>query len=911
MPADVAEAAVLRGEVARLAAENARLRAAAAHAADSAAVQALRAGAQLGEAHGLRMQLRAMRGSLFWRLTLPLRIAVDFVRGAPAEGSPEAVRLRRAVSVLRREGPRALSARVLAAMRRERRTRVHAPPVGVASEEYPAGAVPPPNVVLAPLVVIIAELTLPQCAKYRVWQKQAHFARLGVPCVVVNWHNQQDCLSAAALATFAILYRVPAFPPVLRLIDTLKELRVPVAWEVDDLIFDTDQFLQNRNVDTLDPALREGVLSGVDLYRNAMLACGRGIASTPHLADAMRAAGLEDVTVVENALDAETLALANDIRAARRPHDGVLIGYGSGTKTHDADFREAVPALVRVMAARPEVRLRVVGELNLPPALAEFGARVEHLPPASFARYLGQLGDCDINIAPLEPTLFNDAKSNIKFLEAAILELPSVCSPAANFTALVSDDETGLLASGEDSWFAALDRLAGDAALRARLGRASHRAVLDNYAPEAIARDQVAPLLRFMPDERPAGKMRVLFANVYYAPRSYGGATLVVEELAHRLHARPDTEVYIVTALPHDVEPRRIVRREQDGITVFELPVMAFDPVGEFDDPLVGDLFGQVLEAVQPDVVHLHSVQWLSASLATACRGRDIPYLITMHDAWWVCARQFMVREDGTYCHQTSIDLRVCQNCLPGARHLQKRQALLRAALDGAAMLISPSEAHKALYVANGIAPDRIRVMPNGVRLPLHVAPRVAGRVLRFAYVGGNVEVKGFSVVRRAFEALERGDWELTLVDNTLNLGFSSVDAAGWRVRGTIRTVPAYTQTTIDEFFAGVDVLLFPSQWKESFGLTVREALARNVWVIATGGGGPADAIAEGENGNLIALDGRPEGLTRAISALLDDRLRLVGYENPYRNRIGDFDAQADDLHALLAQIAGQEAVLF
>jgi glycosyltransferase involved in cell wall biosynthesis len=288
-----------------------------------------------------------------------------------------------------------------------------------------------------------------------------------------------------------------------------------------------------------------------------------------------------------------------------------------------------------------------------------------------------------------------------------------------------------------------------------------------------------------------------------------------------------------------------------------------------------------------------------------------------MHDAWWVCARQFMVREDGTYCHQTSIDLRVCQNCLPGARHLEKRQALLRAALDGAAALISPSEAHKALYVANGIAPGRIHVMPNGVRLPPRMSPRVAGRELRFAYVGGNVEVKGFSIVRRAFETLERGDWELTLVDNTLNLGFSSVDAAGWRVRGTIRTVPAYTQTNMDEFFAGVDVLLFPSQWKESFGLTVREALARNVWVIATGGGGPADAIVEGENGNLIPLDGRPEALTQAVTALLENRSRLAGFENPYRDRIRDFDAQARDLHALLV-LVGQtvekerkEAVLF
>jgi len=900
--------------LADLVAENARLRAAAAQAADSAAVQALRAHEQAGDAHRLRMQLRAMQASLFWRITLPLRIAIDLLRGAPAEGSPEALLVRRAVSVLRRQGVRALIGKVRAMRRRAAAGPPPVPAPELDRREAAAAPLRAPNEVLAPSVLIVAELTLPQCAKYRVWQKQAHFARLGVPCRVVDWRFEADCLSAATLATYAILYRVPYFPPVQRLIETLHQLGVKVAWEVDDLIFDADQFLQNRNLDTLDPALREGVLSGVDLYRDAMLACGRGIASTTHLAAAMRQAGVQDVSVVENALDDETLALAETVRAGRVPHEGLRIGYGSGTKTHDADFRQAAPALLRLLAARPEVRVRIVGDLNLPEGFGAFAARIEHIAPVPFARYLELLGECDISIAPLEPTPFNDAKSNIKFLEAAIVGLPSVCSPAANFSALVRHGENGMLARDEAEWFAALDLLAGDASLRARVGETARRDVLDRYEPAAVARDQVAPLLRDMPDACVAGRLRVLMANVYYAPRSYGGATLVVEETARRLHAREDTEVFIVTARPVGAEPRCAVRREQDGMAVFELPVTADDIIADFDDPVCGAAFGQVLDAVQPDVVHLHAVQWLSAALATACRERGIRYIITMHDAWWVCGRQFMVRGDGNYCHQTRIDLHVCQNCLPQTRHLPRRQTLLRAALDGAAALISPSAAHKALYVANFIEADRIDVVPNGVRLPARSIARAPAERLRFAYVGGNVEVKGFSVVRRAFEALDRADWELILVDNTLNLGFSSVDVTEWRMAGNLRVVPAYTQDTMDEFFAGVDVLLFPSQWKESFGLTVREALARDVWVIATAGGGPDDAIVEGVNGHFIPLDGRHEPLAQAVTCLLERPGGLRGYTNPYRDRIGDFDRQAETMYGIYAGVArrgSKEAVLF
>ncbi len=904
MPDDVPAQAELQA----LRAECARLALLAEQSAASAALQGMRAGGQGGQAHAMRLQVQAMRASFFWRLTLPLRVAVDLARGAPPTASAEARLLRHGAGLIRRDGL-AAGWKTLQDYRRRRRgfaaAQHPAPPQAALPEAQPR-LMPLPCEVLAPSVLIVAELTLQQCAKYRVWQKQEHFARLGIPCRVVDWRRTDECLAAASLATQAIFYRVPGYPAVLEMIAAMHRLRLPLAWEVDDLIFDAPLFLQNRNVDSLEPEMRQGILSGVDLYRAAMLACGAGIASTAHLADVMRTAGLTDVAVVENALDSETLRLATDLRAARDTapaRDTLLIGYGSGTKTHDADFRQAVPALLRLLRARPDVRLRIVGELTLPAELAAMGAQIERLPPVPFSRYLALLAECDVSIAPLEPTLFNDAKSNIKFLEAAILGVPSVCSPRAHFTDAIADGETGLLAEGDEAWFDALNRLASDPALRTRIGQAALHATIDRYAPEAVARTQVAPLLLRAPDRRPARDLRVLFANIYYAPRSYGGATLVVEEMASRLHARGDTDVHVFTGLSLDDKVRALTRTDRDGITVFAVPTAEGDTVGTFDDPACGAALAEVLDAVQPDVVHLHAIQGLGASLALACAKRGVPYVITLHDAWWLCDRQFMVRADGTYCFQTHIDLHVCQNCVPAAYHLEGRAKLMHAALRGAALLLSPSQSHRALYLANGIAPARIEVAPNGVRLPAIRRPRTPGAQLRFAYVGGNVDVKGYTVTRRAFEALHRADWELILVDNTLNLGFSSVNAANWHVRGRLSVVPAYAQDGIDAFFAGIDVLVFPSQWQESFGLTVREALARDVWVIATQGGGPAEAIAHGVNGTLIPLDGSHLGLLAAIEKLLETPGRLANYHNPHVDEIMGYAAQAEALHVTLKRV--------
>jgi glycosyltransferase involved in cell wall biosynthesis len=884
------------------------------HLAASALLQDLRTGAQGAHAYNLYKELRLIQTSTIWRATWPLRLMLDLLRGVPPEGSPQALYVRRILASAKHHGAKAAFSEVTAGISRKfpRRKRHQATVAHIEgpARVKPAGPqLPLPCAVLAPNVLIIAELTLPQCAKYRVWQKQELFARLGVPCRVVDWREAMDCEGAAALATQVILYRVPAYPAVLTLIERLHKLRLPVAWEVDDLIFDRDLFLKNRNVQELNDELRESIVSGVDLYRTAMLACGTGIASTSCLAQTMRDAGLAEVVVVENALDSDTLSLAKSLRATRDAEgeasdsDDVMVTYGSGTKTHDADFREAAPALLRLLAIFPWVRLRIVGELGVPVEFDAFGDRVERLPPVAFPHYLELLSQSDINIAPLEPTLFNDAKSNIKFLEGAILGLPSVCSPREQFRDFIEHGKTGFLAEDEQAWFACLSTLVQDGVLRRQMGQAALRAALTRYDPDAIAHSQVAPLLRYAPDSRSKVALRVMMANIYYAPRSFGGATLVVQEMARRLQDDPATEVHILTSLGPEAPSPVLTRTDQDGISIYSLPVPGGDVVAEFDNPAIGAIFGRMLDAVQPDVVHLHAVQWLSASLAVACMERRIPYVITLHDAWWLCARQFMVTSAGQYCFQKKIDLHICQNCMPGARHLDERMNALRSVLDGAALLLSPSEAHRGLYLANGIPPDKIEV----ARMPaVPTQPRKRGARLKFAYVGGNVDVKGFPIVKRAFEALKRGDWDLLLVDNTLKLGFSSMNAQDWRVAGKIDIVPAYTQDEMDHFFADIDVLLFPSQWKESFGLTVREALARNVWVITTEGGGPGEAVIDGVNGTLIPLDGRFEPLQRAVEHLLASPGLIEGLDHTQGAALLDYDAQAVALRETLRRVAAQ-----
>ncbi|MCQ8279544.1 glycosyltransferase [Acetobacteraceae bacterium KSS8] len=871
-----------------------------------------------------RNRLGQLQHSVSWRVTTPLRYARALAAGRLPTGHsfPEAAK--RIREIAEDEGPIGLLRRARrwvpsipgsAAIRRRlanRPAKTGLDPVdktGGTPDPYTAPIGTDGRSILEPTVLIVAELSIPQCAKYRVWQKQEMFESLGWRCRVINWRDVDHVLTALQLCTHLIFYRVPAEKPVLAMIDDARRLGLDPIWEVDDLIFDEPLYRQNSNLKTLDKALREEVLSGVRLYRAAMLACGRAIASTSTLAQTMRDAGVTRVQVVENALDRETLEIAGTLRETRRPVPGLTtIVYGSGTKTHDADFRCAAPAILRLLQRYPQLRLRIVGELTVPDAFEAAEAQIEIYAGTDYRNYLRLLSEADIAIAPLEPTLFNDAKSNIKFQEAAILGMPSVCSPCRSFAEIVRHEQNGMLAEGDAGWERSLEALILDPALRSRLGSQALDDVLVRYAPDRIAEAQVAALFG-PPPARQAAPLRILSANIFFAPQSFGGATIVAQELASRLHASDGVDLCVFTSRP-SIQGRAngLLRYDWDGIPVFAASLSSSgDQVVQLDNPAITHVFGQVLDALRPDVVHAHSIQGFGASIMRLCQERGIPTVITLHDPWWLCDRHFMVRDDRRYCFQTTIDLKVCQNCVPHARHLEDRMQIMMGVLRGTSLLLSPSETHRQLYLANGVSPDRVKVNRNGIRLPeVPRSPRRSGQPLRFGYVGGNETIKGFHLIRKAFEALERDDWELVLVDNTLNLGFRSIDVSAWKTGGTIRVVPAYTQESMDAFFDGIDVLLFPSQWKESFGLTVREALARDVWVICTAGGGQAEEIRDGVNGTLIALDGRHEELLAAVTTLLDDPGKIASFRNPFSETLATYDSQYEELLGMIRQVVSE-----
>ncbi|MFJ4349133.1 glycosyltransferase family 4 protein [Pseudomonas sp. NPDC089401] len=425
---------------------------------------------------------------------------------------------------------------------------------------------------------------------------------------------------------------------------------------------------------------------------------------------------------------------------------------------------------------------------------------------------------------------------------------------------------------------------------------ARHVAVLDNQADaDEHGREQLAHVFPALGGER---SRRVLAANIFFAPRSFGGATVVAEQMARLVVAASAFQQFILTTLPqYDVEPYRLYRYEAHGAVVLGMGLPDHrSALEDFDNPATLAVFDAVLARVAPDLVHLHSIQGLGVQVAERCLQARIPFVVTLHDTWWICGRQFMIDRHSQYCGQTTVDLQVCNQCVDDPALNDYRQALLTGTLHRANLLLAPSAFCRNLYIANGFDPARIRVNRNGILPPGGDYRRQPGKAIRFGFVGGNASIKGIDVIARAFASLSRSDYELKVVDNLLHLGFRSFNRHSLKVPGAVSIVPGYTQANIDEFFAGIDVLLFPTQSKETFGLAVREALVRDVWVISTHAGGVVEDIVDGVNGTLIPLSSDEKYLREAVVEILEHPARYQQHRNSFKQGITLCSDQALEL---------------
>ncbi|MBA3468811.1 MAG: glycosyltransferase family 4 protein [Herpetosiphonaceae bacterium] len=370
---------------------------------------------------------------------------------------------------------------------------------------------------------------------YRCRHRQQQLDYLAVPSLVVSQPNEGCNMAEAIKYDIAIFHRMIIGDFELNLLDMLRRLGRPIIFDTDDLVFRPELIEWVDAIKGWSPEDKALYRQGVEGYQRALLECDAAIVSTEPLAQMVRELG-QRAFVVRNALSWEQIERGQPLAQARfaqplpTPAAPVVIGYFSGTATHNRDFAEAAPALLQLLAQFPHVRLRIVGPLELEVDFTPFSHQIERRELVPLNDLALEVAAVDIAIAPLEiDNPYCQAKSEVKYMEAGLVGVPLVASPTEAFQVAITPGVNGMLATTTAEWLGALQELVADPARRRAIGQAAHADVLERYTPIARSRqlrDVLAPLWDELASKRrPEAFTEVLvtsidrFQNLYWTQR--------------------------------------------------------------------------------------------------------------------------------------------------------------------------------------------------------------------------------------------------------------------------------------------------------------------------------------------------------------------------------------------------------
>ncbi len=269
----------------------------------------------------------------------------------------------------------------------------------------------------------------------------------------------------------AFLQRVEMDRCLARIIKLLQDQKALILYDTDDLIFDPAAIQYIDSPDFSDPIRRKLYADRVQRQRAALLACQGAAASTDYLAEQIAKLGLP-VAVHRNAFSHEMAQIAEKARQTKKqPAATCVIGYASGTRTHDRDFALVAPTLQNILRKFPQTRLHLIGPLDPGEGWADLANRIQRTPLVPWRQLPFHLAAFDINLAPLiEDNPFAQSKSAIKFMEAALVDVPTMASPTNAFCQAIQSGRNGFLAQSSADWETGLTEWIQNPASRQQIG---------------------------------------------------------------------------------------------------------------------------------------------------------------------------------------------------------------------------------------------------------------------------------------------------------------------------------------------------------------------------------------------------------------------------------------------------------
>lgn len=280
------------------------------------------------------------------------------------------------------------------------------------------------------------------------------------------------------------------------------------------------------------------------------------------------------------------------------------------------------------------------------------------------------------------------------------------------------------------------------------------------------------------------------------------------------------------------------------------------------------DAIEKFLKEIQPEILHIHTLMGIPERLLEIAKQQGIRTIYTTHDYFGICPRVVLTDALGSPCDGPSPSK--CDSCNANAQGWWKgylhSQKLLHRAKKGLRHLfitrpasLSPQEMPAArfperyqtlqrwyadqfqsidsFHFVSSISESLFRKwIPgiNGVRIPITHAgikdhrPNTQSKkqhrgAVRFGFIGDSTPFKGYPFLKDVLAQLSRDgitNWEL------------HVYGPGHEHEAHMERVfihGSYQYNDLEKIYSGMDVLVVPSQWPETFSLVALEAMSFGV----------------------------------------------------------------------------------
>lgn len=261
----------------------------------------------------------------------------------------------------------------------------------------------------------------------------------------------------------------------------------------------------------------------------------------------------------------------------------------------------------------------------------------------------------------------------------------------------------------------------------------------------------------------------------------------------------------------------------------------------------------EMVHRIRPDVCHFHNTfPLMSPSVFYAAKAERVPVVATLHNYRLVCPGATLMRRDAVCesCLKARVPWHgVVHGCYRGSRGASAATALMLAAHRYAGTWSRAVDVWVALtpfarekFIEGGLPANRLAVKPN------FVAPDPGGSEQRenFAlFVGRLAPEKGIETLLAAWRQLKAPMRLRIAGSGPLEDQVAQACRADERIEWLGRLSNAQTVEQMKK----ARVLVFPSIWYEGLPLTVLEAFATGLPVLASNLGAMSSLVENGANG--------------------------------------------------------------